>query len=432
MKLSFSTYVFLIFAFIIGCSKGNSGSNPTPVITVPASPTSLSATVASASQINLSWVDNSNNETGFTVERRTGAGSYSPIGYTLANSSVYNDIGVSPNTTYTYRVIAYNSAGNSAAYSNEVTVTSGGAVVLSTSIISAITTTTAVSGGVITSDGGLLITARGVVWSTSSSPTVALSTKTSDGTGTGTFISNISGLTPSTTYHVRAYATNAGGTGYGTEQTFTTTGSVITDIDGNTYQTLTYCTQTWIQKNLSVTHYRNGDPIPQISDPNLWSSSTTGAWCYVNNDPATEPIYGRLYNWKAATDPRGLAPTGWHVPSISDWHKLVKCLDPLADTTIIGTQSQIAGGAMKETGLVHWLSPNSGATNSTGFTGLPAGIRSNYPAIYFYIGQSGSFWSTTDQNPYESFYFILGNNTASSATTTFPPSVGMSIRCLKD
>jgi len=431
MKLTLLICALPFLLFFSGCSKGDSGSNsPTPPApTAPASPTSLSASVISPTQINLAWVDNASNESGFTIERRTGAGAYAVIGVSLANTTTFFDLGLSANTAYTYRVIAYNSVGNSVAYTNEVTVTSGGAIIISSAAISSVTSATAVSGGTISNDGGLPITARGIVWNTSPNPTIALSTKTSNGTGIGSFTSNIAGLTASTTYYVRAYATNAGGTGYGNELTFTTLGFPLTDIDGNVYQTLIFCNQTWIQKNLSVTHYRNGDPIPQITDLTQWNSSLIGAWCYLNNDPSTEPVYGRIYNWKAVADPRGLAPNGWHVPSLSDWHKVVKCIDPTADTTISGTQGFVAGGAMKEAGFTHWQSPNVGANNSSGFTGLPAGIRGS---IFQYQGVLGGFWSSTDLNPYQIYYFSLSNNTSYSITSTFGPEIGMSVRCVKD
>ena len=161
---------------------------------------------------------------------------------------------------------------------------------------------------------------------------------------------------------------------------------------------VTICNQVWTTKNLDVSTYRNGDAIPQVTDFNQWEILTTGAWCYYNNDPALGAIYGKLYNWYAVNDPRGLAPTGWHVPSNSEWNRLVRCIDPSADTSwgLDGTQSQIAGGSMKEQGTNHWVYTNEGATNSSGFTALPGCLRSASGGFPFATpGGGGYFWSST-------------------------------------
>jgi len=160
---------------------------------------------------------------------------------------------------------------------------------------------------------------------------------------------------------------------------------------------VTIGTQVWSSNNLDVTKYRNGDPIPEITDPTQWANLTTGAWCWYNNDYATYgEVYGKLYNWYAVNDPRGLAPVGWHVPSDGEWNKLVKCIDPTADTLCQDcSQSVTAGGAMKEAGTSHWLSPNTGATNSSGFAVLSGGSR--YPnGTFNSIGYAGFWWSSTE------------------------------------
>ncbi len=151
--------------------------------------------------------------------------------------------------------------------------------ILTTVAVSAITQTTAQCGGNITSDGGATVTACGVCWSTNQTPTVA-DNKTTDGTGAGSFASSITGLTASTTYYVRAYATNSVGTGYGSAMSFTTTASgTVTDIDGNVYQIVTIGTQVWMAENLKVTHYRNGDAISNVTDNTTWRFLTYGAYC---------------------------------------------------------------------------------------------------------------------------------------------------------
>ncbi len=142
-------------------------------------------------------------------------------------------------------------------------------------------------------------------------------------------------------------------------------------------------TQIWMTRNLNVSRYRNGDPIPQVQDPSAWAALTTGAWCYYENNTVNGTTYGKLYNWYAVNDPRGLAPTGYHVPSDGEWTTL---------TTFLGGES-VAGGKMKATTL--WNSPNTGATNSSGFTGLPGGIRNRFGSI-FDIGFNGNWWSSSE------------------------------------
>jgi uncharacterized protein (TIGR02145 family) len=192
------------------------------------------------------------------------------------------------------------------------------------------------------------------------------------------------------------------------------------------------CGQTWMAKNLDVSTYRNGDIIPEVSDSAQWSTLTTGAWCWYNNDSATYgAIYGKLYNWYAVNDPRGLAPNGWHVPSNSEWNILVECLDSNADTTCMScAQSSIAGGALKQTDTTYWLSPNSGATNSSGLTCLPAGHRYDYGA-FKNIGEEADFWSSST-NVNNALYRFLSYYNSSIGTNSYGKANGFSVRCIKD
>lgn len=219
----------LLTTILLGCSS----SDDSVTEVTPLAPTNLTGVLLN-SQVTLSWVDNATNETGFKIERKVGAGTYSLISTMGSNITTYTDASVATGQTYTYRVYSYNAIGNSTNYSNEFTISIPTPITLptvTTSTITSIFPTTANSGGNITSDGGALVTARGVVWSISQNPTVALSTKTTDGTGTGTFTSNINGLSPNTQYYIRAYATNSAGTAYGNEISFTTMPTI-----GQTYQ----------------------------------------------------------------------------------------------------------------------------------------------------------------------------------------------------
>jgi hypothetical protein len=214
--------------FIVGCS-----SNDSKPIAVPVAPTNLVGNLVN-NQIVLTWTDNSTNETGFTIERKTGTGNYASIISLSSNVATYTDTNVSVGNSYTYRVYALNSAGNSTTYSNEVSISIPVPItvpVLTTTATSSLTSIGVVTGGNITSDGGGNITSRGVVWGTSTNPTISLTTKTTDGNGSGSFTSNVSGLTANTQYYVRAYATNSAGTSYGNEISFTTLPTI-----GQSYQ----------------------------------------------------------------------------------------------------------------------------------------------------------------------------------------------------
>jgi uncharacterized protein (TIGR02145 family) len=185
---------------------------------------------------------------------------------------------------------------------------------------------------------------------------------------------------------------------------------------------VTIGSQIWSQVNLEVTTYRNGDPIPEVTDPTQWQNLTTGAWCYYDNDPANGLIYGKLYNWAAVNDPRGLAPTGWHIPTILEWVTL--------ETTLGG--ALVAGGAMKEVGTTHWLAPNTGATNSSGWTGLPGGIR-NFGAPFTGLGFYGDWWSSTELNATNAYYRGLWFNSSSVENSgTSNKQQGFSVRIIKD
>jgi len=410
MKQILSAIIAITSILFYGCSTDNNGTTTV----IPLAPTNLTATVISTTQVDLHWTDNSTNESGYKVQRKTGGGNFADVASTGVDITSHSDMNLTPNTTYTYRVYAYNSAGNSIQYSNEVTVTTNLIPIITTSPISDTTAVSATCGGNITSDAGSAVTARGVCWSTTSGPTVALSTKTTDGTGTGSFASSITGLNTNTTYYVRAYATNANGTSYGNEVSFTS-------FNVANLPSVTICNQIWTTKNLDVATYRNGDPIPQVTDPTQWANLTTGAWCYCNNDAANGPIYGKLYNWYAVNDLRGLAPLGWHLPSDVEWTLLETCL----------SGSSVAGGPMKEAGLTHWLSPNAGATNSSGFAGIPGGLR-DYNGTFGNIGAFGGWWSSTENNASGSWGRGLYYGSGDVGRLDNSKSIGFSVRCLRD
>ena len=204
-----------------------------------------------------------------------------------------------------------------------------------------------------------------------------------------------------------------------TSTTTTSTTTTTTTVAPTPLPSIAICDQTWTTENLDVTTYRNGDPIPEITDPGAWSAATTGAWCWYNNDSANGPIYGRLYNWYAVNDPRGLAPIGWHVPSNTEWGVLETCLGG----------EEVAGGALKST--TGWTAPNTGATNSSGFTALPGGQRLTVGGFQ-QIGTFSGFWTTTETGLTDATYRWIGTNSGGLASANFRKSDGRSVRLVKD
>ena len=178
--------------------------------------------------------------------------------------------------------------------------------------------------------------------------------------------------------------------------------------------------QEWTTRNLDVTTYRNGDAIPECTDNTQWNSLTTGAWCYYSNDSQNGTTYGKLYNWYAVNDSRGLAPSGWHVPTDNEWSTL---------TSYLGGEG-VAGGKMKEIGTSHWTSPNTGADNTSGFTGLGAGYR--YSGGFNRILDAGIFWSATQNDVDTAIPRTLFYNSAGVTKPANSKTMGMSIRLVKD
>jgi uncharacterized protein (TIGR02145 family) len=199
-------------------------------------------------------------------------------------------------------------------------------------------------------------------------------------------------------------------------------GVTLTDIDGNSYKVVKIGNQWWMAENLKVTHYRNGDAIPNITNNAAWSGLPSGAYGDYNNDPANGSEYGRLYNWYAVADTNGLAPKGWHVASDTEWQILVDYLG--GDT--------VAGGKMKETGIVHWFDPND-ASNTSGFSALPAGTRYGGNGNYFNLGEIAFFWSSTEYDADLAWNRSLVNSDPTiERYYNNGKQNGFSVRCVKD
>ncbi|MFZ4454969.1 MAG: fibrobacter succinogenes major paralogous domain-containing protein [Bacteroidales bacterium] len=203
--------------------------------------------------------------------------------------------------------------------------------------------------------------------------------------------------------------------------------NTVTDIDGNVYHTIAIGTQTWMVENLKTTKYRNGSSIPNVTSSASWISLTTGAYCNYNNDATNAVLYGRLYNWYAASDSRNVAPVGWHVPTIAEFTTLANFL---------GGEG-MAGISLKEAGTSHW-GTNSGATNKSGFTALPGGGRGgltgNFGGIGVPVGNgySGNWWSTTQQTSANGQLMFIYDFQGMIHLSYWPMKDGYSIRCIKD
>ena len=195
----------------------------------------------------------------------------------------------------------------------------------------------------------------------------------------------------------------------------------VSDIDGNTYKTVTIGTQTWMAENLRVARYKNGTEIPLVTDETDWAALSTPGYCWYNNDEATyKANYGALYNWYTVST-SNLCPTGWHVPTDAEWTTL---------TTYLGGES-VAGGKLKETGTTHWTSPNTGATNESGFTVLPEGVRWT-DATFQYLGVVGSIQTSSQKFSNTAWTWGMNSNSAALARDNYDKTLGVGTRCIKD
>ncbi len=334
-------------------------------------------------------------------------------------------------TTYYVRAYATNRIGT--AYGNQLTFTTpmASSPVLTTANVTSLTPTSAISGGDISSNGGAPVTQRGVVWNTAPNPTIA-NNRTTNGTGSGVFASNITGLTNGTVYYVRAYATNSQGTGYGNEIMIVTP---VTDIDGNIYKTVKIGNQVWMAENLKTTRYRNNTAIPLVTDTAAWKATDTlqtAAYSWYNNNPANKDLYGGLYNW-FAVNTGNLCPTGWHVATEAEYQTLELTVGVPADSVNTwGFRGNGTGTHLKST--TGWTGGNG--DNTSGFTAVPAGYRAWANGSFRGVGIIIYFWTATDDainhKPEQAWYRRLDATDHRIYKATTHKGGGKSIRCLKN
>jgi uncharacterized protein (TIGR02145 family) len=367
--------------------------------------------------------------------------------------------GLSPNTTYYVRAYATNSEGT--AYGEQKTFTTNAQQAtpsVTTGDVTNITTTTASCSGNVTSDGGSSVTARGVCWSTSQNPTTSNS-KTTNGTGLGTFTSNISGLSPNTTYYVRAYATNANGTAYGEQRTFKTLtasdieyGSFTDSRDGIVYKTVTIGEQVWMAENLAYLPSVVGPATESYTAPYYYVYGYDGTSVATAKATANYTTYGVLYNWPAAmagaassdanpSNVKGICPSGWHLPSDAEWTQMENYLIANGynyDGTTTGDKIAISLASANG-----WSSsPNTGAIgndnaaydayrNKSGFTALPGGYR-NILGNFSLIGICGFWWGSTESSTGNAWSRVLYYDGSYVDRSPYDKETGFSVRCLRD
>jgi len=337
-------------------------------------------------------------------------------------TGVYNSIlaELNYNTTYYVRAYATNSFGTE--YGNQLSFTTNKSIpILSTNSLSALASSFFTTGGNISDDGGAEIVEKGVCWSTSPNPITSDNMIMDTDVGLGSFTIKIPNLNANTTYYVRAWAYTGVGIGYGDEIIITTL-ETVTDINSNVYNTVKIGNQIWTLENLEATHYNDGTSIANVTSDGTWVNLTTPGYCWYDNNINNKEKYGALYNYYVMDNSLNVCPEGWHVPSESEWIVL---------SDYLGGES-IAGGKLKEEGTVNWAEPNTGATNESGFTALPAGARIMFTGVFNGINESCGWWSSTPNTTDQAWRSGLGYNTTTFGIGSNYKKNGHSIRCLKD
>jgi uncharacterized protein (TIGR02145 family) len=428
---SFFKYIFISIFFLINACENREWDNPfdpgcpKEIFT----PINFTAT-QEGDQVILSWNPTNPLITGFKIERQVENESFSAIASPGKDEhSATNEISEG-GKLHTYKLYAL--AGSNK--SNEVTATITPVLqaTITTKAVTGITATSAISGGTITDDNGGPVTARGVVWSTASNPTLENNEgKTQNGSGTGSFTSELTELNADTEYFVRAYATNSMGTAYGNEVNFGTSelisGTFTDSRDNNVYKWVKIGEQIWMAENLAY--------LPAVSPPSEGSDTLSYYYVYgyngtdVNAAKSTNnyATYGVLYNWPATLE---ACPEGWHLPSDNEWEQLAVFIS--TDNGGYHRSSiswETVGKHLKAT--YGWINNGSG-TDDYGFSLLPGGGR-NYPLGNFdKVGQTVSLWSSTEFNNTDVWDRYLWNDDTRFYFYYHNKNNGMSVRCVKD
>ena len=461
--------LFLLAVLICACGEDRPRTNPfdskTDLSPDEWAPTNLQAEVLNDSEIKLTWTQEKTPISGFKLSRKTGNGSLIQIAELSANVSEYTDTGLSIDTDYTYGVKAFTDVNESSTTSSNTTNTSVPSPTnLSATAIddqsiqltwtdncsfevgyrlertsSGTTTQIAEVGANITeyTDTGLSIDTdytyrlkafTDVNESNNSETTmnlyydclsVFMGTAAEDCSGecNGTAAEDCSGECNGTAFENACDNCVGGNSGVDENNC-----GIVMDIDGNEYATVIIGNQVWMAENLKVSKYRDGSAIPTGHSDNDWMNLSTGAYSVYDNTESNADTYGYLYNWYAVDDSRNIAPAGWHVATDAEWTTLT---DYLGGTSV-------AGGKMKETGTSHWNSPNTGATNESGFTAFPGGYRNYYDGNYLNIGSYGYFWSSSENDSNYAWKRKLNYNDSEVNRYYGSKRFGFSVRCVRD
>ncbi len=417
---------FLWIAFVgmvlASCSK-EEGMNPPKITTTPVSNVTLTSlttggeiTTEFASQITargVCWSKMANPELGNTSVNSvdgTGAGSYQTVITGLSIGKYY--------------IRAYVTLAGKTYYGNEIVFDL--AVITPEVITQNPTEKTATSAKMpikINYTWTDPLMEKGVCWSTSKNPDITKNKHTDTGSSLE-FSHNITSLSSGVPYYVRGYAINKHGTFYGNEiQVLLLPAPVyseVLDIDGNKYKTVVIGLKTWMAENLKVTKFNDGTSLASLSEGDF-KTTNESAYTIYNSNASNVPTYGYLYNGYTVTNTKNVCMQGWHVPSSSDWYSLASSLGGL----------DLAGGRMKAVSAT-WSTPNDGATNESGFTGLPGGsycrICLSNNGLFADIGTDGYWWSAQSAE----FFYLTNNLTSLRTKSTGASNDGMSIRCVKD
>jgi uncharacterized protein (TIGR02145 family) len=306
---------------------------------------------------------------------------------------------------------------------------------ISTTSVTDVLYATATSGGTVIDEDGTFTGSKGVCWGTTSGPTIE-NNFTIDGSGDGDYTSSVFGLLPGTLYYLRAYIINGALTEYGNEISFTThvtgvkfnpglTYGTLSDIEGKIYKTIVIGSQVWMAENLRTIKFNDGTDIPLVTGNADWTNLLTPAYCwFADNESLYENIYGAHYNWYAVSTGK-LCPAGWHIPLDSEWQIMADYLGG----------NSVAGAKIKEAGTNNWTTANEDATNESGFTALPSGLRETYDGTFGGQGIMGGWWSGTslDPSPLSAAWcrWIHADTVVLVRAEIFKKD-GFSVRCIKN
>ena len=332
--------------------------------------------------------------------------------------------GLEKGKNYYFRAWARNSAG--LVFGNVVDFSTADIPSVSTAEPQEITGATVLAGGNILADGGKPVLEAGICFDILPDPDISDSLRLASGISSGPFTLKIIDLNSTTTYYYRAFARNAAGIAYGETKQFETKvlytpGDSITDQQGIKYPTIEILGKRWMAENLRSSVYRDGTQITNAKTATEWANQSGGAWCNYDNQAANDKIYGKLYNWLAVKGTKELCPAGWKVPSDADWDNLISYLGDVNK----------AGLKMRTTGTSLWNAPNQGATNSSGFSGVPGGNRGDFGAFGF-KGSAAFFWTSTEFNSMYSRFRSLNGDLSTVTDGYDRKKIGMSVRCIEE